>query len=376
MTKNFLPYIGIALSLILTLPLTGCSDDKDAPDPLTPEITINDCEGVQDFSRGESKTYTIETLNIESINTSAPEGWTAECTENELTITAPADDVRNAVCSGDVTVKIVSKDEIEREVSVAVSTYELRFLTFEDADAKFSPFTLDYCNKTISKWSDLIDDPQYGGEMLYGDSGYGMDEPYQWYDENNTELRHLMAPSYGMYCYWSGGHAISNYADTDISNGNSMHQLTVYGTGGHNGSQNFAIHFGYKDNSSFGLTETLPSLEFADGVARIIDHLWVTNNTYAINCYIDGNGLTAKIGPDDWVQIVAKGYDESGAETGEAKIYLCNGPDNIVRDWTKWDLSALGKVAKVEFNITGSSDNGYGYSQPAYFAYDDVAVRF
>ena len=28
------------------------------------------------------------------------------------------------------------------------------------------------------------------------------------------------------------------------------------------------------------------------------------------------------------------------------------------------------------FNVTGSSDNGYGFSQPAYFAYDDVAVRF
>lgn len=45
-------------------------------------------------------------------------------------------------------------------------------------------------------------------------------------------------------------------------------------------------------------------------------------------------------------------------------------------DWTKWDLSGLGKVLKVTFNVTGSSDNGYGFSQPAYFAYDDVAVRF
>lgn len=45
-------------------------------------------------------------------------------------------------------------------------------------------------------------------------------------------------------------------------------------------------------------------------------------------------------------------------------------------DWTRWDLSGLGKVLKVTFNVTGSSDNGYGFSQPAYFAYDDVAVRF
>lgn len=104
--------------------------------------------------------------------------------------------------------------------------------------------------------------------------------------------------------------------------------------------------------------------------------MYVTNTTYALNCYIDGNGLTAKIGPDDWVKLVATGYDTKGAKTGETGIYLCNGPDNIIMDWTKWDLSGLGKVAKVTFNVTGSSDNGYGFSQPAYFAYDDVAVRF
>ena len=137
------------------------------------------------------------------------------------------------------------------------------------------------------------------------------------------------------------------------------------------------MHYGYADNSGYGLgADALPALTFADGAERVIDHIYVTNTTYALNCYIDGNGLTAKIGPDDWVKLVATGYDTKGAKTGETVIYLCNGPDNIIMDWTKWDLSSLGKVSKVTFNVTGSSDNGYGFSQPAYFAYDDVAVRF
>ncbi|WP_195498189.1 DUF4465 domain-containing protein [Alistipes senegalensis] len=45
-------------------------------------------------------------------------------------------------------------------------------------------------------------------------------------------------------------------------------------------------------------------------------------------------------------------------------------------DWQKWNLSELGKVSRIEFNVTGDSDNGYGFSQPAYFAWDDLAVRF
>ncbi|UVR74302.1 DUF4465 domain-containing protein [Bacteroides xylanisolvens] len=52
------------------------------------------------------------------------------------------------------------------------------------------------------------------------------------------------------------------------------------------------------------------------------------------------------------------------------------GAEGNILEWTKWDLSALGKVVKIDFNVTGSNDNGYGFSQPAYFAYDDVAVRF
>ena len=120
----------------------------------------------------------------------------------------------------------------------------------------------------------------------------------------------------------------------------------------------------------------MPTLTFADGSEHVIDHMYVNNTTYLLNCLVNGNDLTAKIGPDDWVKLIAIGYNAAGTKTGQVSIYLCNGPDNIVMDWTKWDLSSLGKVNSVMFNVTGSSDNGYGFSQPAYFAYDDVAVRF
>ena len=135
------------------------------------------------------------------------------------------------------------------------------------------------------------------------------------------------------------------------------------------------MHNGYKDNSGYTDDNILASLTFGDGKEHIVESMWVMNTLYAMNCYVSGNGLTAKIGPDDWVKLVATGYDLNGEKVGETTFYTCNGPDNIVRDWTKWDLSVLGKVAKIEFNILGSSDNGAGFSQPAYFAYDDVTVQ-
>ena len=255
--------------------------------------------------------------------------------------------------------------------------YTLKVLTFEDTDVAFSSYTLDYASKTVTCWSDLIDNPQYGGPLLYAD--YSSAE-YTWYDENNTYLQHSFPYNYGAYCYWGGGHAISNYTSEDIeATGSFESQLTVFGKegkGGHNGSANFAVHFGYMDGSQFNMTEFLPSLVFGDGTPRVIDHMYVMNINYALNCYLNGNSLTANIGPDDWVKLIATGFDADGKETGSVEIFMCNGPDNIIREWTKWDLSPLGEVLQVEFNVTGSSDNGYGFSQPAYFAYDDVTVRF
>ena len=283
------------------------------------------------------------------------------------------------------------KTEIAKNQLVKEPSYELRVLTFEDGTQKFSAYTItgydgnDYYDHSVTKWSDLIDTPEYSGPLTYGDMGVnGCD--YNWYDENNTFLASEFPVNYDSKVYWGGGHVISNYASEDYTTyGTYENQQTVYGagqvygvtkTGGRNGSSNFAMHFGYKDGSPYNMTENLPYIYFKDNTPRIIDHMYVNNSAYAISCYMDGNGLTAKIGEEDWVKAIATGYDIDDNVTGTAEIYLCNGPDNIVTEWTKWDLTSLGMVYKVEFNITGSSDNGYGFSQPAYFAYDDVAVRF
>ena len=268
--------------------------------------------------------------------------------------------------------------------------YELRILSFEDGTEQFEAYTItgfdsatqSYYDHPVAKWSDLIDTPEYGGPLTYGDMGFsgemrGCD--YHWYDEGNTGLASEFPVNYGSKVYWGGGHVVSNYASTDYKTyGSYMHQMTVYGPegkGGHNGTPNFGIHYGYIDGSDYNMTEVLPYFYFMDGKARVIDHMWVNNSCYAISCFADGNGLTANIGENDYVKIVATGYTADGGTT-TSEFYLCNGPEHFVTEWAKWDLSELGAVVKVDFNILGSSDNGYGFSQPSYFAYDNVAVRF
>lgn len=298
-------------------------------------------------------------------------------------------------------------------VVLMAQDYELRVLTFEDKDAQFSKYTLDYADdwagRAITTWSDLIDDPQYGGPLTYADY---MSAEYHWYDEGNTELAHTFPDNYA-YCFWGGGHAISNYWGAGWSDEDrDTHIAKYYGKDyvaenagndamlgwfnlqmmvpvqPHSGD-NFAVHYGYKD--FFTYIENLPEISFEDGKKRVIDHMFVINTNYTLNQLYNGvkseagnsfggnwDGLT----DNAWLKIVAYSFDDVDADAyatpkDSVEFYLVKGK-NVVTDWQKWDLSALGEVAKVRFNFRYSDEMGgkYGFTIPGYFAYDDVAVRF
>lgn len=242
--------------------------------------------------------------------------------------------------------------------------YQLRVLTFEDADYKGS------AENAATYWSDFIPNgTQYG-------SGHGS---YSWHDEGNTELEHN--PISGQWGAFAGHAGISNYTGSDCENhGNYNYDLQAYKVAGGHSGNNFNTHYGYKDDSGYGMNNNPIYFNFADGVERIIDHMWVTNTTYAYHSIMNGDGQFVVNGADDnrWVKIVATGFDSDDNKTGTTEFFLLNTGKRVVTEWTKWDLSSLGKVFRVEFNVVGSDDlyGSYGFNAPAYFAYDDVCVRF
>ena len=254
--------------------------------------------------------------------------------------------------------------------------YELRVLTFEDEDTKFTPYSLDYANKTISKWSDLVDDAQYGGTLTYNNYG---EATYYWYDENNTEIEHSFTTP-----YWGGGHAISNFVIENyetLPNGYYGWYELQFATpiGGHNNSKNFCVHNGYQDDYNSQIYDgKLAWFSFKGGKEQVVDHMFVTNTCYVLNSLMYGDGFNSPATDDTWVKIVAYGYNANEEEVGTSEFYLCNTGRRFVTDWQKWDLSSLGKVNKIVFNFAASDDQigTYGLNCPAYFAYDDVAVQF
>ncbi len=385
-------------------------------DGSAPMFVIINAPQVAQIEYGTTATFNVEAENIMEYLINTPEGWKADYNANVLSVTAPAKDLCHFDKEGTIAITVVSEAgkmaivKLNVMADEWVDSMELRVLTFEDDDAKFEPYYLDYADdwagREISTWSDLIDDPQYGGPLTYADFLSAM---YTWYDENNTELTHTFPDNYA-YCFWGGGHAISNYWGGGFTNEDrDKHIAKYYGQDyvdqnagndaalgwfnvqfmtpvpAHSGN-NFAVHYGYKD--FFSYVENLPEISFADGEARIIDHLYVTNTSYTLNQLYEGvmseagnsfggswTGLTA----DAWLKITASGFENIDDEepTSEVEFYLVQGEDVVV-DWQKWDLTGLGKVAKVQFNFLYSEEMGgkYGFTIPGYFAYDDVAVQF
>ncbi len=263
-------------------------------------------------------------------------------------------------------------------------THELRVLTFEDEDAAFEPYTLDYCAMEVTTWSQLIargDQQGYGqSPLLYGSTM--KDATYWWWDQNNTDLYHTFPYNWGGYAYSGGGAAISSHTVTmdrlmeHVAAGGDIYayQLSITAEGGHGGSENFAVFY----NDSQVESEVKSEIAFADGRARVIDHMWVTLSAVTHYCLKNGNGFSDSYDEDDFLKIVATGVAEDGSQR-RAELFMTEGSE-LVTDWTKWDLSELGEVVAVRFHMEEAQVDDYGYAayyrSPLYFAVDDVAVRY
>ena len=94
---------------------------------------------------------------------------------------------------------------------------------------------------------------------------------------------------------------------------------------------------------------------------------------------INGDGYAKKFGKGDWFKLTITGYDADDQVTGTKEYYLADLRDEatayIINDWRYVDLSSLGKVKKLGFELSSSDTGDYGMNTPAYFCFDNFGAE-
>ena len=164
---------------------------------------------------------------------------------------------------------------------------------------------------------------------------------------------------------------------TDTSTPGFANDLSAYPGVGAGGSATFGVGFmGWDPGHA-------PQIQL--GTERSVAGAYFANTTYTALSMRDGDAFAQAFGgvdgtTPDFLLLRVLGYDDSDALTGSVDFYLADyrfansAEDYIVDDWRFVDLSGLGSVRSVRFEMLGSDMGAFGLNTPAYFAVDDIQL--
>ena len=174
--------------------------------------------------------------------------------------------------------------------------------------------------------------------------------------------------------YWNG-FVYSNI--TDITTPGYSNQYSAFAGSGANASEKYAICYpaGKITFPQLGMPQTLK----------------ITNTTFAGISMRDGDAYAKKFGSvnnaqgqldgtngEDFFKLTINGLNFQDQITGSVDVYLAdfrfadNAQDFILNTWQSVDLTSLGNVYGLSFDLQSSDVGAFGMNTPAYFALDDL----
>lgn len=119
-----------------------------------------------------------------------------------------------------------------------------------------------------------------------------------------------------------------------------------------------------------------PSLEIkytlGDKVFKPVS-IAVTNSTWGYYGMKNGSYPSLAFTDSSFCYLYINGVKD-GKKTGSVKVVLANGTD-ILKTWQTVDLSSLGEVNSLYFQMESSDSGSYGMNNPAYFCIDEFRVE-
>lgn len=132
----------------------------------------------------------------------------------------------------------------------------------------------------------------------------------------------------------------------------------------------------------FAVSNGSSTISFEDNTTECsFDNFMVTNSTYAVLSMMNGDAYAKKFETGDWFKLVITALDKNGDVTGEkVEYYLADlrtvSSPGILTEWAMVDLTPLGNhVNTVTFSLESSDNGNFGMNTPAYFCFDNLALK-
>lgn len=196
------------------------------------------------------------------------------------------------------------------------------------------------------------------------------------FDNGLAHFEYYYDTSFGGF--WSSGFAYTNMRDS--VDGSYMNLYSAKTGKGYNNSAKYAAV------SAF--SPVTIKLNF-QAKGQPVKGCYVTNSTYGYEVMKngDGFGFAKKFGgipnvQPDWFKLTVKGYQDGVKKPDSVEFYLADFRDSdstkdyIVKDWRWVNLTALGKVDRITFELSSTDTaGGFGMNNPAYFCMDNFETN-
>ncbi len=143
---------------------------------------------------------------------------------------------------------------------------------------------------------------------------------------------------------------------------------------------------GAAQGNNYATINIMSAFEKINFTKTTLSGVAITNTATNVSAFINGDGMSVEtIGgvkkyglpfhQDDWFLLTIKGLDGETV-TGTIEYYLADyrtaGDWKFAKNWQWVDLSSLGEIDGLQFELSSTKHNNYGMSTSAYFCIDNL----
>ncbi len=170
------------------------------------------------------------------------------------------------------------------------------------------------------------------------------------------------------------GYVISADKSSEATGDYNVDQYRSAAGGSYEGD-NFAVAY-YSAPSTWFAGYNDPITFTNSNEPQTVTGFYITNSAYTLDAILNGDYEHGPFSQGDYYSVTITGYNGSDM-TNEVVFYLADyrsddATEHFALDKWEWvDLSELGAVTRIEFEIYSTKSNEYGFTTPTYFCLDN-----